>query len=107
MNVTNADKFSPIAVTWGVFPGKEIAQPTVVDPISFEFWKVSMWRGGIEVYKKLQNRTNDHRKPHNLNKFRSKPQAKSGQDVRAIEVVEAQVSKEKPEKSRSASNKKS
>lgn len=66
MNVTNADKFSPIAVTWGVFPGKEIAQPTVVDPISFEFWKVSMWRkGGIEVYKKPQNRTNDHRKPHN------------------------------------------
>lgn len=39
VNVTNADKFSPIAVTWGVFPGKEIAQPTVVDPISFEFWK--------------------------------------------------------------------
>lgn len=46
MNITNADKFSPIAVTWGVFPGKEIAQPTVVDPISFEFWKVSMWREG-------------------------------------------------------------
>lgn len=45
VNITNADKFSPIAVTWGVFPGKEIAQPTVVDPISFEFWKVSMWRG--------------------------------------------------------------
>ena len=42
MNVTNADKFSPIAVTWGVFPGKEIVQPTVVDPISFEFWKVSI-----------------------------------------------------------------
>ena len=40
VNVTNADKFSPIAVTWGVFPGKEIAQPTVVDPISFESWKV-------------------------------------------------------------------
>lgn len=39
VNVTNADKFSPIAVTWGVFPGKEIVQPTVVDPISFEFWK--------------------------------------------------------------------
>ena len=48
MNVTNADKFSPIAVTWGVFPGKEIVQPTVVDPISFEFWKVSMLRGTLE-----------------------------------------------------------
>lgn len=30
----------PNAVTWGVFPGKEIIQPTVVDPISFVSWKV-------------------------------------------------------------------
>ncbi|KAJ8478040.1 hypothetical protein OPV22_021767 [Ensete ventricosum] len=27
------------AVTWGVFPGKEIMQPTVVDPASFMIWK--------------------------------------------------------------------
>jgi hypothetical protein len=27
------------AVTWGVFPGKEIAQPTVVDPEAFLAWK--------------------------------------------------------------------
>ena len=27
------------AVTWGVFPGTEIMQPTVVDPRSFEVWK--------------------------------------------------------------------
>lgn len=27
------------AVTWGVFPGKEIIQPTVVDPESFPIWK--------------------------------------------------------------------
>jgi len=27
------------AVTWGVFPGKEILQPTVVDPESFVVWK--------------------------------------------------------------------
>ncbi|CAD7703090.1 unnamed protein product [Ostreobium quekettii] len=27
------------AVTWGVFPGKEIMQPTVVDPRSFIVWK--------------------------------------------------------------------
>lgn len=39
VNVTNSDELSPIAVTWGVFPGKEIYQPTVVDPISFESWK--------------------------------------------------------------------
>ena len=27
------------AVTWGVFPGLEVRQPTVVDPRSFEVWK--------------------------------------------------------------------
>jgi methylenetetrahydrofolate reductase (NADPH) len=28
-----------VAVTWGVFPGAEIMQPTVVDPVSFHVWK--------------------------------------------------------------------
>ena len=39
------------AVTWGVFPGREIIQPTVVDTKSFEIWKdeafelwLSEWR---------------------------------------------------------------
>ena len=27
------------AVTWGVFPAKEVVQPTVVDPASFIVWK--------------------------------------------------------------------
>lgn len=27
------------ALTWGVFPGREIVQPTVVDPASFRTWK--------------------------------------------------------------------
>ncbi|XP_052760909.1 methylenetetrahydrofolate reductase (NADPH)-like [Mya arenaria] len=36
---TNCDQNEPIAVTWGVFPGKEIIQPTVVDPIAFTVWK--------------------------------------------------------------------
>lgn len=27
------------AVTWGVFPGREIRQPTIVDPRAFEVWK--------------------------------------------------------------------
>ena len=45
IDCTNADRYSPIAVTWGVFPGKEIMQPTVVDPISFNFWKVSVASG--------------------------------------------------------------
>ncbi len=39
-DITNADRLKPIAVTWGVFPGIEILQPTVVDPVSFMYWKV-------------------------------------------------------------------
>jgi len=35
-NVGNSDVN---AVTWGVFPAKEIIQPTVVDPASFMVWK--------------------------------------------------------------------
>ncbi len=27
------------AVTWGVFPAREVVQPTVVDPQSFLVWK--------------------------------------------------------------------
>lgn len=38
-DITNCSS-SAIAVTWGVFPGKEIVQPTVVDPESFQVWKV-------------------------------------------------------------------
>ncbi|CAH1773146.1 unnamed protein product [Owenia fusiformis] len=36
---SNCDSMEPIAVTWGVFPGREIIQPTVVDPIAFKHWK--------------------------------------------------------------------
>ncbi|CAF3418989.1 unnamed protein product [Rotaria socialis] len=45
-NETNTDDEQPIAVTWGVFAGKEIVQPTVVDPVSFMIWKdeaFSLW----------------------------------------------------------------
>ncbi len=41
-NLSDCDSTQPIAVTWGVFRGKEIVQPTVVDPVSFNIWKVSM-----------------------------------------------------------------
>ncbi|KAH9506282.1 hypothetical protein DERF_011022 [Dermatophagoides farinae] len=43
---TNLDEEEPIAVTWGVFPGKEIIQPTIVDVDSFKVWKeeaFSLW----------------------------------------------------------------
>jgi len=36
---TNAPSDGPNAVTWGVFPGKEIVQPTIVETISFLAWK--------------------------------------------------------------------
>ena len=36
---TNTHSDGPNAVTWGVFPGKEIIQPTIVEAISFMAWK--------------------------------------------------------------------
>jgi len=46
-DATNAHVYSSNAVTWGVFPGSEIIQPTVVDPIAFQFWKdeaFALWK---------------------------------------------------------------
>lgn len=37
--ISNVGKSDVNAVTWGVFPAKEIIQPTVVDPASFMVWK--------------------------------------------------------------------
>jgi len=48
-DITNCDPTQPIAVTWGVFPGKEIIQPTVVDPVSFQIWKVCAFREGGQI----------------------------------------------------------
>jgi len=38
----------PNAVTWGVYPGKEIIQPTIVETISFLAWKDEAFRLGEE-----------------------------------------------------------
>ncbi|KAJ5052181.1 uncharacterized protein L3040_001940 [Drepanopeziza brunnea f. sp. 'multigermtubi'] len=43
---TNAPSDGPNAVTWGVFPGKEIVQPTIVEAISFLAWKDEAFRLG-------------------------------------------------------------
>lgn len=40
---TNTHSDGPNAVTWGVFPGKEIIQPTIVEAISFMAWKVRIY----------------------------------------------------------------
>jgi len=50
---SNGSKYSPIAVTWGVFPGKEVMQPTVVDPISFNFWKDEAFSLWVEQWQSL------------------------------------------------------
>jgi methylenetetrahydrofolate reductase (NADPH) len=39
---TNTHSDGPNAVTWGVFPGKEIIQPTIVEAVSFMAWKVCL-----------------------------------------------------------------
>ncbi|XP_043854162.1 methylenetetrahydrofolate reductase isoform X2 [Dromiciops gliroides] len=52
-NVTNAPDLQPNAVTWGIFPGREIIQPTVVDPVSFMFWKDEAFALWIEQWGKL------------------------------------------------------
>lgn len=38
---TNTSKDAVNAVTWGVFPGQEIVQSTIIEETSFLAWKVS------------------------------------------------------------------
>ncbi|KAG8988994.1 hypothetical protein FRB94_001792 [Tulasnella sp. JGI-2019a] len=45
---TNSHSEGPNAVTWGVFPGKEIIQPTIVEAVSFMAWKDEAFELGIQ-----------------------------------------------------------
>ncbi|GBE86652.1 methylenetetrahydrofolate reductase-domain-containing protein [Sparassis latifolia] len=45
---TNTHSDGPNAVTWGVFPGKEIIQPTIVEAISFMAWKDEAYELGCQ-----------------------------------------------------------
>lgn len=45
---TNTPHEGPNAVTWGVFPGKEIVQPTIVESISFLAWKDEAFQLGVD-----------------------------------------------------------
>lgn len=47
----------PNAVTWGVFPGKEIIQPTVVETVSFLAWKDEAYRLGEDWAHCYDNRS--------------------------------------------------
>jgi methylenetetrahydrofolate reductase (NADPH) len=44
--LTNAPDEGPNAVTWGIFPNREIVQPTVVETVSFLAWKDEAFRLG-------------------------------------------------------------
>ncbi|ANB15677.1 methylenetetrahydrofolate reductase (NAD(P)H) MET13 [Sugiyamaella lignohabitans] len=45
---TNSPVDGPNAVTWGIYPGKEVIQPTIVEKISFLAWKDEAFRLGAE-----------------------------------------------------------
>ncbi|CAB4376770.1 methylenetetrahydrofolate reduct [Rhizophagus irregularis] len=50
---TNTQSDGPNAVTWGVFPGKEIIQPTIVEAVSFTAWKdeaFELWNEWTKIY---------------------------------------------------------
>lgn len=52
--ISNIKQTDVNAVTWGVFPAKEVIQPTVVDPSSFLVWKdeaFEVWsKGWAQLY---------------------------------------------------------
>ncbi|KAJ9087263.1 methylenetetrahydrofolate reductase (NAD(P)H) met13 [Entomophthora muscae] len=50
---TNNPSSGPMAVTWGIFPGKEVVQPTIVEAVSFMAWKdeaFELWSQWSSVY---------------------------------------------------------
>merc|ERR1719478_1231190 len=52
---SNVDDKNVNAVTWGIFPGKEVIQPTVVDFQSFLAWKdeaIGLWSEWGDIYEK-------------------------------------------------------
>ncbi|XP_044301436.1 methylenetetrahydrofolate reductase [Varanus komodoensis] len=61
-NITNAHEMQPNAVTWGIFPSREIIQPTVVDPVSFMYWKDEAFALWIQQWAKLYQEESHSRK---------------------------------------------
>ncbi|KAF2358433.1 Eukaryotic-type methylenetetrahydrofolate reductase [Trinorchestia longiramus] len=60
-DTTNCHRHRPLAVTWGVFPGTEIIQPTVVDPVSFKAWKDEAFTLWDEQWGKLYDENSKSR----------------------------------------------
>lgn len=53
------DENAVTAVTWGVFPGREIIQPTVVDAKSFRIWKDEAFSLWLEEWRSLYDKKSD------------------------------------------------
>jgi len=62
VNFTNIKHKRPIAVTWGVFPGREISQPTIVDPVAFNQWRTEAFGLWTEQWGKLYEPDSSSRK---------------------------------------------
>merc|ERR1719150_1423153 len=62
INYTNIKNKKPIAVTWGVFPGREIIQPTIVDPIAFSQWRTEAFGLWTEQWGKLYEENSTSRR---------------------------------------------
>merc|ERR1719220_1657081 len=62
MNCTNNEKLQPNAVTWGVYPGSEVKQPTIVDPISFRAWSEEAFAIWTKVWGNLYEPESKSRK---------------------------------------------
>ena len=62
VNCTNIKRLTPLAVTWGVFPGQEVKQPTIVDPVSFDAWRVEAFALWHEQWGKHYEAESESRK---------------------------------------------
>jgi len=62
VNYTNIKHKKPIAVTWGVFSGQEIVQPTIVDPVAFDVWRGEAFAIWAEQWGKLYEPDSDSRR---------------------------------------------
>ncbi|CCL98595.1 uncharacterized protein FIBRA_00597 [Fibroporia radiculosa] len=104
---TNTHSEGPNAVTWGVFPNKEIVQPTIVEAISFMAWKDEAYELGrqwskyyepesqtrkliddiMETYYLVNVVHNDYKKPEAI----FEPFFKAGAEFTALQIGQSSM----------------